>query len=376
MKPMKLLTLVLWGGLVPAAPAEEPNDREPGAWLGVQLSPVPSAVASHLKLEAEGVMVRNVFRDSPAADAGIERYDVIVAADGQAVTDGVEGFRDNVLDKKPGEEINLDLVRRGERRTVAVKLAAAPDSRARFELKYEDDPDLTQWQGLGMRGRILRPGPQGWIMEDLGDAPWLHELPDWLEEEFERRLEFGPGDDLTESRRVDSEGRELTVRRMPDGTIEVRRETRTDDGTNADVHTYKDADELKDADREAYDLLNSHGRWDRRGPGFTFRRPGGDGLRDEGPMSNRWREWNDRFFRGPLDERDMLRRLERDDETPATRPADRPTTRFETHPDGSVSVHVRKGDTELSTTYPSAEQLQKEAPELFDRYQDIRKALE
>jgi hypothetical protein len=164
---------------------------------------------------------------------------------------------------------------------------------------------------------------------------------------------------------------------MPDGSVEVRREVEAEDGTRAEVKTYQSMDELKEADREAYDLLHSDRGWDRHRDMFLPRHPGRDWTTPGPPMSERWREWNDRFFRGPMEERELLRRLDRDDEMTATRPAerDRPTTRFETHEDGRISVHVRRGDTELSTTYPSADQLQQEAPGLFERYRDIQDAL-
>ena len=54
-------------------------------WIGVQIQPVTAEIADSLGLKkAEGALVAEPQKDSPAAKAGIEAGDVIVTVDGTA----------------------------------------------------------------------------------------------------------------------------------------------------------------------------------------------------------------------------------------------------------------------------------------------------
>ena len=57
-------------------------------WIGVQIQPVTPDIADSLGLKkAQGALVAEPQKDSPAAKAGIEAGDVITAVDGKAVKD-------------------------------------------------------------------------------------------------------------------------------------------------------------------------------------------------------------------------------------------------------------------------------------------------
>jgi len=60
--------------------------RTPGGWASSL--PGTRALAAQLRLGSVGVMVQNVFKDSPADRAGLERYDVIFDVDGKEVERG------------------------------------------------------------------------------------------------------------------------------------------------------------------------------------------------------------------------------------------------------------------------------------------------
>ena len=104
--------------------------------LGIAIQGVSPEVASSLGLkDARGALVSSVSEGSPAAAAGIERGDVIVAVDGVAVADG-NALRNRVASTKPGSTVSLSVVREGTAKEVRVKLrelAAASDAPGRGE---------------------------------------------------------------------------------------------------------------------------------------------------------------------------------------------------------------------------------------------------
>jgi serine protease Do len=129
------------GGLILAVPAtsavkeralqlargEAPSPHR----LGVAVA--PPRVARRLRRavglpEREGLLVREVEDDSPAAGAGIERGDLIVAA-GTGDIDGVDALY-TALDAVPaaGGELELTIVRGTDERAVAVKFAATKEA--------------------------------------------------------------------------------------------------------------------------------------------------------------------------------------------------------------------------------------------------------
>ncbi len=90
--------------------------------LGIQVSDVRAADAEVYHLEAvKGALVKGVQQDSAAAKAGLELGDVIVSVDGQPVEDATELTTD-LAQHQPGDTVELSYVRKGETKTVRVKL--------------------------------------------------------------------------------------------------------------------------------------------------------------------------------------------------------------------------------------------------------------
>jgi Do/DeqQ family serine protease len=100
-------------------------------WLGAQLQPVTSEIAETIGLTRPvGALVADVPDGTPAAKAGLKRGDVIMAIDGQEVTDPAGlGFR--LATRPVGGRATL-AVRRGDReQTLALALEAPPESSSR-----------------------------------------------------------------------------------------------------------------------------------------------------------------------------------------------------------------------------------------------------
>jgi len=96
-------------------------------WLGASLQPVTPDIADSLGLDRPaGALIKKVQGKGPAALAGLEPGDVIVAVDGRAIADP-RSFRYRFTTKGIGGEVAVDYVREGDRRQTGIALAAAPE---------------------------------------------------------------------------------------------------------------------------------------------------------------------------------------------------------------------------------------------------------
>lgn len=102
-----------------------PVDQSHG-YLGIGGSKLPELVGEHLKLpEGEGVVVRTLDPDGPAAKAGLAQNDIITKISGKSVGSH-EDLRGAVSGMKPGEPVSIEYFHRGETKTIQVVLGAAP----------------------------------------------------------------------------------------------------------------------------------------------------------------------------------------------------------------------------------------------------------
>jgi serine protease Do len=96
-------------------------------WLGVQIQPVTADLADSLGLKkAAGAIVAEPQSGSPAAKAGIESGDVITAVNGTQVKDARDLAR-TIGTMAPDTSVRLDIVRKGEPRSITVTLAQVPN---------------------------------------------------------------------------------------------------------------------------------------------------------------------------------------------------------------------------------------------------------
>jgi Do/DeqQ family serine protease len=97
-------------------------------WLGAKLQAVTPEIAEGLNLKRPtGALIANVTPQGPAARAGLQPGDLIVAVDGQAVDDpGAFDYR--FATKALGGGAKLAIVRDGRERTVTIALETAPET--------------------------------------------------------------------------------------------------------------------------------------------------------------------------------------------------------------------------------------------------------
>lgn len=102
-------------------------------FLGVQLrslNELSTSASGRLNLPQEvtdGVIILQTTANSPAAKAGLQQYDVVVALDGQEVKDSVQ-FRKYLYEKKKiGDEMKVSFYRDGQKHEETIKLDTNAD---------------------------------------------------------------------------------------------------------------------------------------------------------------------------------------------------------------------------------------------------------
>lgn len=107
---------------IPERPVIRPAEREtPQPKFGVRVIPCTAEFRSQLGLdEDQGLVVSEVVPGSTAEASGLREHDVILTVNGRGVGDIIQ-FADVIRDAMVGEEIALEIVRKGERKTVTAK---------------------------------------------------------------------------------------------------------------------------------------------------------------------------------------------------------------------------------------------------------------
>ncbi|MHC4091378.1 MAG: S1C family serine protease [Planctomycetota bacterium] len=377
------------------------NDPSRG-WLGVSLGEVSPALAVQLGLEDEGVMINNVVKDSPAAEAGLQRYDVVVALDGEGFDGSLGSLAARIGELGPGTTADLTVIRSGKEQTLAVTLGSRPDG-GEMEWEYEFTDLSSVTDKYTHRGRVMMRGPDGKIqIHELGDLKALKDLPDSI-----RCMIPGIKDTCTRlwvdkdkgsvgiriKTRVEEDGQTIEIEQQ-DGKITVRRTTVDDQGnTQTTEETYDDSEALEAADEEAYEFYSGI-----QGPhvlDLNLDHLGQldldidldiddviNNLDDVMKDQSQWREELEKAlqkagkdYEVALKCLDSARGLKLGPLGRGVRwfghSAERAQQSFSVAPDGSIEVRLRKGDSEVVMNYESEEDLAKRNPEMYEKYSDV-----
>lgn len=124
-------------------------------WLGVRIQTVTEEIAESIGLkEPAGALVASVTPGGPAAASAIEQGDVILEFDGKKI-DKMRSLPRIVAETPVGREVEVVIWRKGERKTVRVKVGELPDEEQLAELGRPQQPP--------------RPGPTGGVrVPELG----------------------------------------------------------------------------------------------------------------------------------------------------------------------------------------------------------------
>ncbi|MBI5685231.1 MAG: PDZ domain-containing protein [Verrucomicrobia bacterium] len=149
MKPFYLLPLIVALALPLRAAEEDSKPPKPAApktvvqskirsaspkqnghekWIGAVTMPVPEMVRAQLPNlpEGQGAAVVMVAKESPAMAAGLERFDIIVRADGQPISSQQD--LQQILNKRNfGTQARLELIRKGAAKQLYVIVLEKPE---------------------------------------------------------------------------------------------------------------------------------------------------------------------------------------------------------------------------------------------------------
>jgi serine protease Do len=98
-------------------------------WLGVQVQRITPELAKSFGLDRErGALVADVMPDTPAEKAGIERGDVIIEFNGRKIEE-MNDLPRVVANTVPNADVPVKLMRKGQEKTVQVKVAELKEER-------------------------------------------------------------------------------------------------------------------------------------------------------------------------------------------------------------------------------------------------------
>jgi len=105
-----------WRDVVPMMPAARPSQ------LGVSFQTIDADLAAEKDLPlSEGALIVEVYEDTPAAQAGLQVDDIILAVDGDVV-DEERTLRDRLYAYEEGDVVMLSVLRAGEELAIEVTL--------------------------------------------------------------------------------------------------------------------------------------------------------------------------------------------------------------------------------------------------------------
>ncbi len=179
----------LGGGVVAFGAQPVEVEVKPGAeggalspfWIGAMCVPVEATLRAQFGLkDGQGLVAVDVMKDSPAAQAGLRRHDVIVAIDGRALEE--VGQLVKAVNDSGEHEMKLEILREGKRQTLTVKPSRRPDfdppADRRFPARM---PDV---EGMKDHARQMREHLER-IRKQIPEAE-IRRLEEWIE-----RLERG-----------------------------------------------------------------------------------------------------------------------------------------------------------------------------------------
>lgn len=95
-------------------------------WLGLEVQALTPELAETFGLqERTGILVAGVFRDGPAAQAGLQPGDIILSIAGETAIDGRSSMN-QVARMQPGEQMEMEVLRLGERLLLQAEVGMRP----------------------------------------------------------------------------------------------------------------------------------------------------------------------------------------------------------------------------------------------------------
>jgi len=156
-----------------------PRAGQNRGYLGVQTMELGSQLAEYFGVPKNaGVLVTEVVEESPAEAADLRAGDVILDVDGEAIESHTD-LRDLIRDNDPEDTVTLGVSRRGEKRSIQVKLGNISDFGE--NLFFSPDGPAMAFDFPHHDLRALERGLRGMELPDVDLI-----LPEWDEESADR----------------------------------------------------------------------------------------------------------------------------------------------------------------------------------------------
>jgi hypothetical protein len=403
------------------------HEEVPEVWIGVRVTPVPQPLASHL--QREGLMIANVAENSPADQAGVERYDVVISF-GEKPINEMSDLLDAIGENGAAKAAQMVVIRGGKEQTLTITPVKRDDS-VPPTFKYEEPQVPAADPYVKYFGHRLRPLPgDKWIVEPHGqldalpdsvkdflkDVPdtdweeWAEQWSDWAEEWAERADEwsdlskrhwqfhdwpfgleieidtddahpemlfFGDLEDedveaeITIS--ISEDGESIEIHRAKDGTIEVERENADGERSSA---TYEGVKQLREEDAEAHKLLRQHAH--PRGATLMFKAPR---LKKLGDMQYKFQMQVERQLEKARQQYeralDQAKEAQKKVKVFKQRATDDQDTDARTKSvmiliddDGRITVEIKEDGVSKKYEFENREEFKESEPQLYERFRE------
>ena len=103
------------------------HGRVDRGWLGIGIQNISQDIAGAMNLSTtKGVLISDVFKDSPAEKAGLKSGDVIISLDNEKM-ETMDQLRNKIALLGPDKKVTLTVFRKGDKKEITVKLAERTD---------------------------------------------------------------------------------------------------------------------------------------------------------------------------------------------------------------------------------------------------------
>jgi Do/DeqQ family serine protease len=137
-------------------------------FLGVQIGDLDEGLAAAMKApDLNAALVEEVIPNSPAQAAGLQHGDIVRSVDGQPIQTS-KMLQQIIAHKKPGQVVNLSVLRKGEPMDFTVELAKFP-----AQLAAVEPPRKTSVLGLSVEelpSEMRQAGASGVIVTEVAPA--------------------------------------------------------------------------------------------------------------------------------------------------------------------------------------------------------------
>lgn len=218
----------------------------PKSMIGVGLGTPDAAIAHHLRIDpSKATMVTSIVEGLPAEAAGIERFDLIVAVNGDGDASS-ERLRRVLRDAEPGSKIKLEIRRGGEVRKVEVTAVEFDGAKLAIDVEgfpLGEDFELDAGGGENMMFFIGPDGQRHEMRQGMPMLPGMPAMPNGFDpaqmEQFERAM----GE---MNRRMEEWGRRMDQRVREQGPDGPRGEQGAGPGGNANDERLRRMEERLD----------------------------------------------------------------------------------------------------------------------------------